>query len=75
MPPILVNLNEFVTVRMEDHESDPKSHVYEQHKLPGHEIDFANVEILDHANTIKKLEMKNGHHFIEILPNLEIDDI
>ena len=23
-------------VRMEDHESDPKSHVYEHHKLPGH---------------------------------------
>ena len=22
-------------VRMEDHESDPKSHVYEHHKLPG----------------------------------------
>ena len=33
------------SVRMEDHESDPKSHVYEHHKLPGHEIDFANVEI------------------------------
>ncbi len=42
---------------MEDHESDPKYYVYEHHKLPGHEIDFANVEILDRANTIKKLEL------------------
>ena len=37
---------------MDDHENDPKSHVYEHHKLPGHEIDFANVEILDRTNTI-----------------------
>jgi hypothetical protein len=43
-------------VRMEDHESYHKSHVYEHHKHPGHRIDFANFEILDRANTLKKLE-------------------
>ena len=42
---------------MEDHETDPKSHVHEHHKLPGHEIDFSNVEILERANTVKKLEL------------------
>jgi hypothetical protein len=47
-------------VRMEDHESDPKSHVYEHHKLSGHEIDFVNVEILDRANTIKKVRTKRN---------------
>jgi len=49
---------------MEDHETDPKSHVHEHHKLPGHEMDFANVEILDRANTVKKLESKEMPHRI-----------
>jgi hypothetical protein len=57
-------------VRMEDHESDPKSHVYEHHKLPGHEIDFANVEILDRASTIKKLELKEMLHIRKHKPSL-----
>jgi hypothetical protein len=39
---------------MKDHEKD-KSHVFEHHNLPGHEIDFDNVEILDRADTTKKL--------------------
>ena len=51
-------------IRMEDHETDPKSHVHEHHKLPGHEMDFANVEILDRANTVKKLESKEMPHRI-----------
>ena len=55
---------------MEDHESDPKSHVYEHHKLPGHEIDFANVEILDRANSIKKLELKEMLHIRKLKPSL-----
>jgi hypothetical protein len=39
---------------MKDHEKDDKSHVFEHHNLPGHEIDFENVEILDRADTKKK---------------------
>jgi hypothetical protein len=41
-------------IRMEDHANYPKSHVHEHHKLPGHKMDFENVEILDGANTTKK---------------------
>jgi hypothetical protein len=40
------------------HENDEKSHVFENHNLQGHEIDFENVEISDRADTIKKLELK-----------------
>ena len=47
-----------------------KSHVYEHHKLPGHEIDFANVEILDRANSIKKLELKEMLHIRKLKPSL-----
>jgi hypothetical protein len=57
-------------IRMEDHESDPKSHVYEHHHLPGHEIDFAGVEILDRANTIKKLELKEMLYIRKLKPSL-----
>ena len=53
-----------------DHETDPKSHVYENNKLPGHEIDFANVEILDRANTFKKLELKEMIHIRKHKPSL-----
>ena len=28
------------------------------HNIPGHEIDFENVEILDRADTVRKLEYK-----------------
>jgi hypothetical protein len=45
-------------VRMEDHQTDKNSRVYEHHNLPDHEIDFNNVEIVDRADTIKKLEYK-----------------
>ena len=55
---------------MEDHATDPKSHVHEHHKLPGHEIDFANVEILDRANTIKKLELKEMLYIRKLKPSL-----
>ena len=33
-------------IRMEDHATDPKSHVYAHHHLPGHEMDFENVDML-----------------------------
>ena len=43
--------------RMDEHEkTDHASHVYEHHHLEGHEIDFDNVEILDRADSLKKLE-------------------
>ena len=55
---------------MEDHATDPKSHVHEHHNLPGHEMDFANVEILDRANTIKKLELKEMLYIRKLKPSL-----
>ena len=55
---------------MEDHKSDPKSHVYEHHKLPSHEIDFAYVEILDRGNTIKKVELKEMLHIRKLKTSL-----
>ena len=45
-------------VRMKDHQTDKNSHVFEHHNIPGHEIDFENVEILDRADTVRKLEYK-----------------
>ena len=57
-------------IRMEDHATDPKSHVHEHHNLPGHEMDFANVEILDRANTIKKLELKEMLYIRKLKPSL-----
>ena len=55
---------------MEDHENDPKSHVNEHHSLSGHEIDFNGVEILDRANTIKKLELKEMLYIRKFNPTL-----
>jgi hypothetical protein len=45
-------------VRMKDHQTDKNSHVFEHHNIPRHEIDFENVEILDCADTVRKLEYK-----------------
>jgi hypothetical protein len=56
-------------VRMKDHEKDDKSHVLEHHNLPGHEIDFDN-EILDRADTIKKLELKEMLYIRKLKPTL-----
>jgi hypothetical protein len=58
------------SIRMDDHENDPKSHVNEHHSLPGHEIDFDGVEILDRANTIKKLELKEMLYIRKFNPTL-----
>jgi hypothetical protein len=57
-------------VRMKDHENDEKSHVFEHHNLQGHEIDFENVEILDRADTIKKLELKEMLYIRKLKPTL-----
>ena len=55
---------------MEDQATDPKSHVHEDLKLSGHKIDFANVEILDRANTVKKLELKEMLFIRKLKPSL-----
>ena len=55
---------------MEDHATDPKSHVYAHHHLPGHEMDFENVEILDRADTQKKLELKEMLYIRKFKPTL-----
>jgi hypothetical protein len=50
-------------IRMDEHQKPTKnktnpSHVYEHNIIPGHEIDFDNVVILDRADSVKKLELK-----------------
>jgi hypothetical protein len=57
-------------IRMKDHETDDKSHVYEHHHMTGHEKDFENVEILDRADTIKKLELKEMLYIRKLKPTL-----
>ena len=47
-----------------------KSHVYEHHILPDHEIDFNNVEILDRADSVKKLELKEMLYIRKLKPTL-----
>ena len=60
---------------MDDHQKPSKnkstiSHVYEHNILPGHEIDFDNVEILDRADTVKKLELKEMLYIRKLKPTL-----
>ena len=43
---------------MEDHATNPKSHVYAHYHLPGHEMDFENVDFLDRADTQKNNKNK-----------------
>jgi hypothetical protein len=57
-------------VRMKDHQTDKNSHVYEHHNIPGHEIDFENVEILDRADTIRKLEYKEMLYIRKYKPTI-----
>ena len=44
--------------------------MYEHHHMTGHEIDFENVEILDRADTIKKLELKEMLYIRKLKPTL-----
>ena len=63
-------------IRMDDHQKPSKnnkkdkSHVYEHHILPDHEIDFDNVEILDRADSVKKLELKEMLYIRKLKPTL-----
>jgi hypothetical protein len=75
---------------MEDDATGPKSHVREHQKLPGDEMVFGYVEILDRANTTKKLELKEmlyiqklksslnkqleSEFFSQIIRNLKLDN-
>ena len=59
------------THRMNEHEkTDENSHVYEHHHEDGHEIDFENVEILDRADSLKKLEYKEMLYIRKLKPTL-----
>jgi hypothetical protein len=57
-------------IRMADHKNDAKSHVYEHHIKTGHVIDFDNVEILDRADTLRKLELKEMLYIRKLKPTL-----
>ena len=56
--------------RRREHETDKKSHVYQHHIQPGHEIDFDNVEILDRADSERKLEYKEMLYIRKLKPTL-----
>jgi hypothetical protein len=54
---------------MKDHEKNDKSHVFEHHNLPGHEIDIENVKILDRGDTIKRIELKKCYNSNPLIIN------
>jgi hypothetical protein len=58
------------TRRMKDHQTDKNSHVFEHHNIPGLEIDFENVEILDRADTVRKLEYKEMRYIRKYKPKI-----
>jgi hypothetical protein len=58
---------------MKIHEKDDKYHVFERHNLPGNEIDFEIVEILDRAGTIKNVNSKKCYIFEKSNPILIIN--
>ena len=55
---------------MKDRGKDDKSHDIEHHNLPGHEIYFENVEILDRSDTTKKFELKEMLYIRKFKPTL-----
>jgi len=62
-------------IRMDEHQKPTKnktnpSHVYEHNIIPGHEIDFDNVVILDRADSVKKLELKEMLYIRKLKPTL-----
>ena len=57
--------------RREEHErTDHSSHVFEHHHLEGHEIDCDNVEILDKADSLRKLEYNEMLYIRKLKPQL-----
>jgi hypothetical protein len=60
---------------MDEHQKPIKnktnpSHVYEHNIITGHEIDFDNVVILDRADSVKKLELKEMLYIRKLKPTL-----
>ena len=55
---------------MKDHQTDKNSHLYEHHNIPGHEIEFENVEILNSADTTRKLEYKEMLYIRKLKPTI-----
>jgi hypothetical protein len=48
----------------------PSSITYYGARKPGHEIDFENVEILDRADTVRKLEYKEMLYIRKLKPTI-----
>ena len=55
---------------MNDQQTDKNSHVYEHPNIPGHEIDLENVEILDRADSVRKLEYKEMLYIRKLKPTI-----
>jgi len=57
-------------IRMDNHKTKKESHVFEHNQIIGHEIDFENVEIIDRADSVKKLELKEMLYIRKLKPTL-----
>ena len=57
-------------IRMNDHKTTKESHVCEHNNIPGHEIDFENVVILDRADKSLKLAYKEMLYIRKLKPSL-----
>ena len=55
---------------MNDHKTTKESHVCEHNNIPGHEIDFENVVILDRADNSLKLAYKEMLYIRKLKPSL-----
>jgi hypothetical protein len=55
---------------MDNHKTEKESHVFEHNQIIGHEIDFENVEIIDRADSVKKLELKEMLYIRKLKPTL-----
>ena len=58
--------------REEEHQTDPKSTVYKHIKNTNHTIDWGQIEILDTADTDKKLLLKEMLYINKRKPELNI---
>ena len=55
---------------MHDHKTSKESHVFEHNNIPGHEIEFENVQILDRADSSLKLSYKEMLYIRKLKPSL-----
>ena len=56
--------------RIDEHMSDPNSHVYQHEKETGHNMDFDNIKILDRASNDLKLQYKEMLYIRKLNPSL-----